>query len=198
MRIFRAFSITSNAFFTFGFGRTRMPASRNDWTAAATLVLAAFTRRNTGARCCIARMTASKSGPRLSRNGVSSQSGQSSAARPCAGAPSSSGPGTAGAWPMPVNNAAMSSPAARAPPSTRPRPLRPPPKAANDRLQRSASNTRSRNADRSPEPANRLDRPQLVSTCSAFCPARMRSSTSIAADNRAAGVIRSTPPEPSG
>ena len=79
--------------------------------------------------------------------------------------------------------------AARSAPIISPRPVAAPPSAAKDRRQRSASKTWSRIAARSPDPANRWPRAQLVRTCSAGAPSSTWSSTSIAAATRAPGVI---------
>jgi len=78
-------------------------------------------------------------------------------------------------------------------PIIKPRPVSPPPKAADEARLRKASKTRSRNAARSFDPANRLLRAQWDSACSALRPARISSKTVIAAATRAAGVMALSP-----
>ena len=187
----RAFPVTSSASGARPWGMVGMSSAASLARASSRVRRARFTRRNTGARCCKRRMTGAKSAPRLRFSAGASQSGQSRATSSSRGAGScaSASVRNAGACRSPVNSVAGSTPAARSPPRTRPRPVSLPPSAAKDRRQRSASNTVSRTAALSPDPAKRLARPQLVKACSAGVPASTRSSTAMAADRRAAGVM---------
>jgi hypothetical protein len=192
----RAPPVTISAVGESGCGAVAMPSSARARAASGTVARPALTRRKTGARVRMCDRTGSNRSPSAARSRGASHSGQSrrtSGSATGAGGRASASESGGGAWPSPVKTVAGSAPASRSAPIMRPRPVSAPPIAAKERRQRIASKTWSRMAARSPLPAKRFARAQLVSARSAGSPESQRSRSSMAAAMRAAGVTGAAP-----